>query len=116
MRRYTEAQILRLGAVTVVVMLLVMAAAFNLSKFPGFAGGTYRAEFSDASGLHEGNMVQVAGMRVGRVKEVTLDRDTVTVTFEVDNGVIGDPDSALANETALPTGRFREPGGQVPGQ
>lgn len=87
MRRYTEAQILRLGAITVVVMLLVMAAAFNLSKFPGMGGSLYQAEFSDASGLHAGNMVQVAGMRVGRVKEVTLREDTVLVTFEVDNGV-----------------------------
>jgi phospholipid/cholesterol/gamma-HCH transport system substrate-binding protein len=87
MRRYTEAQILRLGAITVVVMLLVMAAAFNLSKFPGMGGTLYRAEFSDASGLHSGNMVQVAGMRVGRVKEVSLREDTVLVTFEVDNGV-----------------------------
>lgn len=87
MRRYSEAQILRLGAVTVVVMLLIMAAAFNLSKFPGFGGDLYRAEFADASGLHRGNMVQVGGIRVGRVKDVTLDRDTVIVTFEVDRGV-----------------------------
>ena len=54
MRRYTEAQILRLGAITLVVALLVMAAAFNLSKFPGLRGGTYQAEFTDASGLHPG--------------------------------------------------------------
>ena len=66
-RTYTDARILRLGAITIVVMLLVMAAAFNLSQFPGFKGSTYRAEFSDASGLHVGNMVQVGGMRVGRV-------------------------------------------------
>jgi len=40
-RRYTDSQILRLGAITVVVMLVVMAAAFNLSKFPGFGGDSY---------------------------------------------------------------------------
>lgn len=98
MRRYTEAQILRLGAITVVVMLVVMAAAFNLSKFPGFAGGIYHAEFSDASGLHAGNMVQVAGMRVGRVKDVELHRDTVLVTFEVDKGVEFGQDSRASIE------------------
>ncbi len=87
MRRYTDMQILRLGAITLVVMLLVMAASFNLSKFPGFRGSTFRAEFSDASGLRAGNMVQVAGMRVGRVQEIELEQDTVLVTFEVDNGV-----------------------------
>lgn len=87
MRRYSEAQIIRLGAITLVVMLLIMAAAFNLSKFPGFGGTTYTAEFSDASGIHRGNMVQVGGMRVGRVQDVTLAGDKVIVRFEVDNGV-----------------------------
>lgn len=87
MRRYTEAQILRLGAITLVVMLLIVAAAFNLSKFPGFAGQTYRAEFSDASGLHRGNMVQVAGIRSGRVQDVTIEDGKVLVTFEVDADV-----------------------------
>jgi phospholipid/cholesterol/gamma-HCH transport system substrate-binding protein len=86
-RRYTEAQLLRLGAITVVVMLLVMAAAFNLSKFPGFGGDTYEAYFADASGLHKGNMVQVGGMRAGRVQDLELDKGKVLVTFEVDHGV-----------------------------
>lgn len=95
MRRYSEAQVLRAGAFSVMVLLLVMAAAFNLSKFPGFAGGSYSAEFSDASGIHKGNMVQVAGMRVGRVSDVTLHDDTVLVTFEVDHGVeFGDESEA----------------------
>jgi phospholipid/cholesterol/gamma-HCH transport system substrate-binding protein len=86
-RRYTESQILRLGAITLVVMLVVMAAAFNLSKFPGFGGDSYQAYFSDASGLHKGNMVQVGGIRAGRVQDVALDDGKVLVTFEVDHGV-----------------------------
>jgi phospholipid/cholesterol/gamma-HCH transport system substrate-binding protein len=86
-RRYSDGQILRLGAITLVVMLLVMAASFNLSKFPGFAGNVHRAEFTDASGLRSGNVVQVGGIRVGRVTEVELDGDRVVVSFEVDKGV-----------------------------
>lgn len=87
MRRYSDAQILRLGAVTLVVALVVVAAAFNLSKFPGFGGATYQAEFTDASGIHEGNMVEVGGMRAGRVEGVELKDGRVLVTFEVDSGV-----------------------------
>jgi phospholipid/cholesterol/gamma-HCH transport system substrate-binding protein len=86
-RRYTDSQILRLGAITIVMMLVVMAAAFNLSKFPGFGGDSYQAYFSDASGLHKGNMVQVGGIRAGRVQDVALDDGKVLVTFEVDHGV-----------------------------
>ncbi|MGZ4446728.1 MAG: MCE family protein [Nocardioides sp.] len=99
MRRYTEAQILRLGAITVVLMLLVMAAAFNLSKFPGFGGDLYQAEFADASGLHAGNMVQVGGIRAGRVKDIELeDSKKVLVTFEVDHGVKFGTDSTASVE------------------
>lgn len=87
-RKYSEARVLRLGAVTLLAMALILVAAFNLGLFPGFSGGTYRAEFTDASGLHRGNMVQVGGIRVGRVQDVALeDSNTVVVTFDVDDGV-----------------------------
>lgn len=87
MRRYSDFQVMRLGAITIVIMLVVMAATFNLSKFPGFRGTSYTAEFADASGLHRGNMVQVGGIRVGRVQEVSLEDSTVIVRFEVDHGL-----------------------------
>jgi phospholipid/cholesterol/gamma-HCH transport system substrate-binding protein len=98
MRRYSDGQILRLGAITLVVMLLVMAASFNLSKFPGFAGNVHRAEFTDASGLRSGNVVQVGGIRVGRVTEVELDGDRVVVSFEVDKDVEFGTDSRASIE------------------
>jgi phospholipid/cholesterol/gamma-HCH transport system substrate-binding protein len=98
MRRYTDGQILRLGAITVVVMLLIMAASFNLSKFPGFAGAQYQAEFTDASGLRSGNIVQVGGIRVGRVDEVELAGDKVVVSFEVDKDVEFGTDSQASIE------------------
>lgn len=87
MRGHSEARLIRLGAITMVVMVLLLVATFNLSKFPGFGGTIYTAEFADASGIHRGNMVQVAGMRVGRVDGVSLEGDKVIVEFEVDNGV-----------------------------
>lgn len=87
MRRYTDRAILRLGAVSVVAVLVVMAASFNLQKFPGFRGTGYHAVFSDASGLRPGNMVQVAGIRVGRVNDIDLGGDRVTVHFTVDGDV-----------------------------
>lgn len=98
MSRSSEARVLRLGAITLVVMVLLMAATFNLSKFPGFGGTIYTAEFADAGGIHRGNMVQVAGMRVGRVEKVSLEGDTVLVEFEVDNGVEFGPESKASVE------------------
>ncbi len=94
-----DARVLRLGVITLVVMAVLSAATFNLSKFPGFRGTTYYAEFSDASGLHKGNMVQVGGIRVGRVSDVTLDEDRVLVKFEIDDGDVDfGPDSTASIE------------------
>jgi phospholipid/cholesterol/gamma-HCH transport system substrate-binding protein len=75
-----------------------MAASFNLSKFPGFGGDSYQAYFADGSGLHKGNMVQVGGIRVGRVQDVELDKGKVLVTFEVDHGVEFGKDSGAEIE------------------
>lgn len=98
MRRYSDFQVMRLGAITIVIMLVVMAATFNLSKFPGFRGTSYTAEFADASGLHRGNMVQVGGIRVGRVQDVSLEDSTVIVRFEIDHGVEFGKDSEASIE------------------
>lgn len=90
----SDAKILRLGAVSIVVLLLSLAAAFNLQKFPGFAGTTYHAEFVDASGLHVGSEVQVAGIRVGRVKDIRIDSTKVIVDFDVKGADLGNESTA----------------------
>jgi phospholipid/cholesterol/gamma-HCH transport system substrate-binding protein len=43
----------------------------------------YTTYFSDASGLHKGDDVRMAGVRVGRVAEISLDRNRAEVTFEL---------------------------------
>jgi phospholipid/cholesterol/gamma-HCH transport system substrate-binding protein len=86
-RGYSDGRLARIGAISLVVALIAMAAAINLQKLPGLRGTSYQAEFSDASGLHKGNMVQIAGIRVGRVSDVELAGDHVVVHFTMDNGV-----------------------------
>jgi phospholipid/cholesterol/gamma-HCH transport system substrate-binding protein len=89
MARHSDNSILRLGAVSLIVLFVVMAASFNLQKFPGFRGTTYHAQFKDASGLREGNIVQIAGIRVGRINKINIDGDHVTVDFDVDDAKFG---------------------------
>jgi phospholipid/cholesterol/gamma-HCH transport system substrate-binding protein len=89
MARRSEGRILRLGAICLAVLLVVMAAAFNLQKFPGFKGTDYHVQLSDASGLHKGNMVQIAGVRVGRVGGLHISKDHVTVDFTVKGAKMG---------------------------
>ena len=89
MARRSEAKIMRLGAISMVVLFVTMAAAFNLQKFPGFAGVDYHAQLTDASGLHKGNMVQVAGVKVGRVNNIRITGQHVTVDFDVKGAKLG---------------------------
>lgn len=98
MSRSSDRRILRLGVITLVVLVLVSAATFNLSKFPGFRGTTYYAEFSDASGIHKGNIVQIGGIRAGRVTSVGLDGPKVVVKFEIDGDVDFGKDSTASIE------------------
>ena len=99
MRRYTEAQLLRLGAITLVVMLAGDGRGVQPQQVPRASAATAtRPYFADASGLHKGNMVQVGGIRAGRVQDVELDDGKVLVTFEVDHGVEFGKDSKASVE------------------
>lgn len=94
MARHTDSSILRLGTICLVVLLVTMAAAFNLQKFPGFKGTGFHVQLADASGLHKGNMVQIAGVRVGRVSTLHISRDHVTVDFDVKGAKMGEKTQA----------------------
>ncbi|MGN6162779.1 MAG: MlaD family protein, partial [Marmoricola sp.] len=95
MAQRTDRQLGRLGLISIVVLLVVMAAAFNLQKFPGFRGTGYHADFTDASGLKPGDIVEIAGIRVGRVNGITVEEGAgrgaphVRVDFDVHGASFG---------------------------
>src|SRR5688572_31241794 len=82
-----------LAVTGLVVLLLVTTLAFNAPAI--FAGGTtYQAEFAEAAGLQEDDLVTVAGVEVGRVGAVELAGDRVLVTFTVEDAWVGDETAA----------------------
>lgn len=90
MARRSDRHLMRLGAVCLLVLALAMVASFNLQKFPGFRGTTYHAQFKDASGLKVGDVVEVAGIRVGRVDKISIQGSHIDVAFDVHQGSYGD--------------------------
>jgi phospholipid/cholesterol/gamma-HCH transport system substrate-binding protein len=79
-----------IGAIGLVVIAALLWAAFNASKLPIIGGGTvYSAAFSEAAGLKPNDEVRVAGVKVGTVSSVALERDHVKVTFRVKHAFIG---------------------------
>ncbi|EHR53679.1 virulence factor Mce family protein [Saccharomonospora marina XMU15] len=91
MRSFVPA-LLKMGVFTVVTMLLtaVLAATIANANF-GDASG-YTARFSSASGLHVGDDVRIAGVKVGQVTGIeAVDSDdgagtVAQVTFQVEQG------------------------------
>ena len=68
------------------VFMFVLVTVFGQFRFD--ARNTYSAVFTNVSGLKGGNFVRIAGVEVGKVKNMSLHKDgTVTVEFSIDKGL-----------------------------
>lgn len=68
------------------VFTFILVTVFGQFRFDSRA--SYSAVFTNVSGLKGGNFVRVAGVEVGKVKDLTLHKDgTVTVDFAIDKGL-----------------------------
>lgn len=76
--------------ILVSVALTSMVFTTLRREIPGDSD-TYYAIFTDVSGLHEGDDVRMAGVRVGRVENVSLEGINAMVTFRVqaDQSIFG---------------------------
>jgi phospholipid/cholesterol/gamma-HCH transport system substrate-binding protein len=69
------------------VSTFVLVTVFGQFRFDSRA--SYSAVFTNVSGLKGGNFVRIAGVEVGKVKDMTLHEDgTVTVDFAIDKGLV----------------------------
>lgn len=73
------------GAVGLLVTALVVLAAMNAGRLPviGEGGTVLHAQFTDASGIEAGDRVEIAGVRVGEVKDLEMGRGFIDVAFTV---------------------------------
>ena len=83
------------GVVSLAVITGLLVLVYRLDSLPFIGTGPrYQAEFSEAAGLHPGNEVRVAGVKVGTVTEVSLAGTHVVVSFRAKGADIGDASSA----------------------
>src|SRR5712675_2311627 len=75
-----------LFAAMCLVFMFVLVTVFGQFRFDSRA--SFHAVFTNVSGLKGGNFVRIAGVEVGKVKDLTLHKDgTVRVDFAVDKGL-----------------------------
>ncbi|RYJ05854.1 MAG: MCE family protein, partial [Actinomycetales bacterium] len=72
------------GLVGIAVCVLLLVGSMQVGNLPFDRGTTVEADFVDASGLSTGDPVEVAGVRVGDVEDITIRGDRVRVSFTID--------------------------------
>jgi phospholipid/cholesterol/gamma-HCH transport system substrate-binding protein len=111
MRQKFAASVWRLALFVAVCLLgaLTLVMVFAQLRFQG-AEQTYRAEFTNVSGLSGGNFVRIAGVEVGKVKHISINRDGIAVVeFSVDDTVsLTEGTTALVRYDNPIGGRFME--------
>jgi phospholipid/cholesterol/gamma-HCH transport system substrate-binding protein len=88
MRRRTARAITRVVLFTTMcaVFMFILMTVFGQFRFD--TRTTYNAVFTNVSGLKGGNFVRIAGVEVGKVRNMTLNKDgTVTVEFAIDKNL-----------------------------
>ena len=86
MKPFRERNPVVVGAISLVVLAMMLVAALRADDLPIIGGGdTYHAMFSEAGGLKVNDEVRIAGVRVGKVDEIELAGDEVRVSFKVDD-------------------------------
>jgi phospholipid/cholesterol/gamma-HCH transport system substrate-binding protein len=83
-RRRQRADLIKLGAFLAMAAVFTAWVAAVTGEYRPGDRATYRAVFDDVSGLAAGDDVRLAGVDVGKVKEIDVqDDNTVIVTFDV---------------------------------
>jgi phospholipid/cholesterol/gamma-HCH transport system substrate-binding protein len=85
----TRLTILKLGVFAAVMVLLTALLFVIFAQYRTGSTNSYSAVFTDVSGLKAGDSVRAAGMRVGTVKNLSMQPDdTVVATFDADRDVV----------------------------
>ncbi len=104
-----------LGAVVLAVAIGFLSFGMKMGNFSSGDGYIIHADFTGIGGLQVGDAVQISGVKVGVVDDVTLRTDTylARVSMLIDDGInIPEDTAALISSESLLGGKFMqlEPG------
>lgn len=95
MKPFRKRNPLPIGAASLAIILLLIAASLNIKDLPLIGQGpTYTARFSESAGVQPDDDIRIAGIRVGTVTDLTLDGNDVVISFKAPDAWIGDRTSA----------------------
>lgn len=95
MKPFQQRNPIPIAIIGLILIALSLTAAANADELPVIGSGTvYTAAFEEAAGLKDGDEVRIAGIKVGKVKEVELDGNQVLVSFYVEDAWMGNNTAA----------------------
>ncbi|GAA0602898.1 MCE family protein [Kribbella sandramycini] len=87
----TTLDIVRLSIFVVVTTIATALLAVTIGNISFNATTKYRAVFTDAVGLNQGDDIRIAGVKVGQVDKIALHQDKLAmVTFSIDSDQVVD--------------------------
>jgi phospholipid/cholesterol/gamma-HCH transport system substrate-binding protein len=87
-RKSITGTVARVALFTAICLVFMFALVTVFGQFRFDSRIAYSAVFSNVSGLKGGNFVRIAGVEIGKVEDLTLNKDgTVTVDFAIDKGL-----------------------------
>lgn len=101
MRKFRERNLLVIAAVATALFLIGGFFALNFAKF---TEKTYSAYLQSAVGLQAGDVVTIAGVRVGSVSGLSLHGDVAKATFQISRGHRLGEDTSVEVKVLNPVG------------
>jgi phospholipid/cholesterol/gamma-HCH transport system substrate-binding protein len=87
MRKFRELNLYAIAAISAVVLVVAAYLALNFSKLPLISNQrTLKADFASAVGLQKGDVVTIAGVRVGAITGMSLHGGVARISFTVSGG------------------------------
>lgn len=95
MKPFREMNPVLIGTIGIALLAGGLAVSFQTDKLP-FVGyrDIYKADFTEAAGLQPADEVRVAGIKVGKVTDISLEGDRVRVTMRLRDVEVGDQSRA----------------------
>jgi phospholipid/cholesterol/gamma-HCH transport system substrate-binding protein len=104
-RKNLRRAIIGFAAFVVVCILSAVSLTAIFAQLRFQAEQTYNAQFTDVSGLKEGDFVRIAGVEVGKVKKISINKSSLAVVeFSADQTVVLTQGTRAALRWADPIG------------
>ena len=105
-----------IGGIVLAVAVIFLVFSYNTAEVGDVDGYKISAEFSGIGGLKPGDAVQISGVNIGKVSDVTLNAEAyvAVVTMDIQNAIkIPSDSTAMISSESLLGGKYLqiEPGG-----